>query len=123
MKKRYAAHYILLSPDRIFKQHYIELDNDNKIMKIARLDEEIENTCFYNGILFPSSSENINRQTLIDLDIKWNFKEAIDVLFKSGIVASENANNVFIYHLDGINLSPTKFRTSNGGSHGHIQRL
>lgn len=119
---RYAAHYILLSPDKILKQHYIELDENDRIVKIAPLEEEMEETVFYNGILFPSTEE-ISIQTLIDLKIEGSLMSVADALFKSGIIASEHANNVFIYHLDGINLSSSEFRTSNGRSNCYIQRL
>ena len=120
--KRYAAHYILLSPDKIFKQHYIELDDNNKIARIAPLTNEIEETSFYNGILFPSTKE-VSTQTLIDLEIKGDFMLVADTLFNSNIIASEYAEGIFIYHLDGINLFSPELCTSNGCGDCHIQRL
>lgn len=54
--KRYAAHYILIQPYCLLKQHYIELDANDCILKIAPLTEEIAGTVFYDGILivYPS---------------------------------------------------------------------
>jgi len=66
--KRYAAHCILLSPDKVFKQHYIEFDDDNKIVEVAPLVEEIEGVAFYNGTLFVVASEHTNDTLIYHLD-------------------------------------------------------
>ena len=66
--KRYAAHYILLSPDKILKQHYIELDDNGKIVKAAPLVEEIEGVAFYNGTLFVVASEDTDKILIYHLD-------------------------------------------------------
>jgi hypothetical protein len=49
--KRLAAHYIYLSPDKILKLHYVELDDENHLLGIFPLKEEIANTEFYTGVL------------------------------------------------------------------------
>ena len=121
--KRYAAHYVLLFPDRILKRHYIELDDNSRLVKIAPLVEEIEETGFYNGILFPSTEEKISMKILTDLRMAGNFMSVANILFKSGIIASEHTDNVFIYYLDGISLSASELRTGNGCSYCNIQRL
>jgi hypothetical protein len=48
---RLAAHYILLPDDRLLKQHYVEMDNENRLLGAFPLDKEIANTRFYNGVL------------------------------------------------------------------------
>ncbi|MDR1527036.1 MAG: hypothetical protein LBS46_05105 [Dysgonamonadaceae bacterium] len=49
--KRLAAHYVLLPDDRLLKQHYVELDDENRLLGVFPLDKEIAHTVFYNGIL------------------------------------------------------------------------
>ena len=49
--KRLAAHYVLLPDDRLLKQHYVELDDENRLLGVFPLEREIANTVFYNGIL------------------------------------------------------------------------
>ena len=49
--KRLAAHYVLLPDDRLLKQHYVELDDENRLLGVFSLDRERANTVFYNGIL------------------------------------------------------------------------
>jgi len=67
--KRYAAHYILLLPnDEVFKQHYIELDDNNQIVKIAPLVEEIEGVAFYNGTLLVVATGRANDAIIYHLD-------------------------------------------------------
>ena len=46
--KRLAAHYVLLPDDRLLKQHYVELDDENHWLGVFPLDKEICNTVFYN---------------------------------------------------------------------------
>ena len=49
--KRYAAHYIYLSPEKIYKLHVIELNEDGTIRQLFPLTVEIESTIFINGTL------------------------------------------------------------------------
>ncbi len=122
MNKRYAAHYVLIQPDRILKQHYIELDHNNCMLKVAALTEEIAGTAFYDGILFPSLLE-IDSQKLNEIIKEDKDVSLAELLFKSGIVASLNQKPVFIYQLTGVNLFAPEFGTSDCCSHCHIQRL
>ncbi len=66
--KRYAAHYILLFPDKLLKQHYVELDNNNQVIKVAPLVNETEGIAFYNGTLFIVASEQTNDTIIYHLD-------------------------------------------------------
>ena len=109
-------------PDRILKLHYLELDDNNKIVRIAPLTEEISGTSFFDGILFPSLKV-IDTQSLITLLEQDNNESIIDLLFKSGIVAPINEFPVFIHQLTGINLSSSEFGTSDSCRDCHIQRL
>jgi hypothetical protein len=49
--KRLASHYIYFSPEHYYKQHYIELTADNRLVGIHPLTHETANTEFYNGVL------------------------------------------------------------------------
>jgi hypothetical protein len=49
--KRLAAHYILLPDERLLKQHYVELDDEDRLLGVFPLDRETANTVFYNGVL------------------------------------------------------------------------
>ena len=120
---RFSAHYILLSPKQVLKLHFIELDDRNKIAKVSPLTEEIAGTAFYNGIIFPSLLKQINLQMLVELQNQKNYLSIADILFKSGIVASEDDFPVFIYQLRGIDLSSPEFGAGDSCGNCHIQRL
>ncbi|GHT77445.1 hypothetical protein AGMMS50262_18470 [Bacteroidia bacterium] len=49
--KRFAAHYVFLPPDNLYKLHCVELDDGNRLQDIFPLTEEIASTTFYNGTL------------------------------------------------------------------------
>ncbi len=120
--KRYASHYILLSPDKVLRQHFIEVDNSGKITCISPLTEEIAGTIFYNGIIFPSNMENINA-AILNTTTDHAEISLPQKLFKLGIVASREDFPVYIYHLDSINLSSPELSTNDRGRYCHIQRL
>ena len=109
-------------PDQILKQHYLELDDNKKIVKIAPLMEEIPGTSFFNGILFPSLKKT-DTQSLITLSEQNNYKSIADLLFKSGMIAPTTEFPVFIYQLTGTDLSSSEFGTSDSCRNCHIQRL
>ena len=47
--KRLAAHYVLLPDDRLLKQHYVELDDENRLLGVFPLEKEMANTVFIMG--------------------------------------------------------------------------
>lgn len=126
--KRFAAHYLFLPVDKLFKLHSIELNDDKQIMKISPLDREMANTFFCNGLIWAvnentfSSLEEVAR---IWKDILCRFPEtALPELLKYlSLKEIAGGNSVDLYHLDGIDLLSAKFRTDNCGSYCHIQRL
>ena len=95
--KRLAAHYVLLPDDRLLKQHYVELDDENHLLGVFPLNKEIAGTVFYNGILMILPS-----------------------LVERGRGRGEK---VEIYLLTRIDLLPPKFTANDCRSHSHIQRL
>jgi hypothetical protein len=53
MKRRLAAHYIFLGKGKIYKQHYLELGSNDEVEGVYPLENELEKTVFYDGVLFP----------------------------------------------------------------------
>jgi|GEM_PF-2385137 len=125
--KRYAAHYIILSPDEIYKQHYIELNHDRVIVEVAPLTEEISDTAFYNGILLPVFSDSVFSREfpgiMSDYFLTYPQKNIIDLLKSLSIKVSVGEASVILFQLDCIQLLPSEFGTNNSGSHCHVQRL
>ena len=93
--KRLAAHYVLMPDDTLLKQHYVELDDENRLLGVFPLNKEIANTLFYNGIL------------MLHLPLLWRWP----------------GGGVEIYLLTRIDLLPPKFSAHDCRSHSHIQRL
>lgn len=96
--KRYAAHYVIVPPDRVLKQHYVELDDEDNLKEVAPLTEEIAGTVFYNGILV-LSSKKIDRNTLITIQGKEDYMCRIEFLLQSDWIVFEPGKPVFVYQL------------------------
>lgn len=102
--KRFAAHFIRTSPDRLYKLHYIELDERNLIRKIAPLESEICSTAFYNGTIFVSNRED--------------FPESADPAD-----FADPDKPVFLFLFASEADPSAEFGTGNCRSNGYIQRL
>lgn len=126
--KRFAAHYIFISPDQVYKLHFLELDDNNCIKGVFPLASETANTSFYNGILFPIKTDLVIESFSILHQIKklqkQNPKATIfDLLSQLEIVETRNDKPVSVVRLDGIDLLSSKLGASDSGSDCHIQRL
>ncbi len=111
--KRFAAHYIFLGEEKIYKQHYLELDENNCISGIFPLENEIAGTVFHNGVLFPVST-TLNLQpevakALKDLSQQYPEDSIFQLLQSSGLVCEDQNIPVRIFRLDGIDLLLLKF--------------
>jgi hypothetical protein len=107
--KRLAAHYVLLPDDRLLKLHYIELDDDNRLLGVFSLEKEIASAIFYNGILLIchfERSETIHSESAGLLHFPRNDRQRVE-----------------IYLLTQINLLPSKFTANDCRSHSYIQRI
>ncbi|WP_165023365.1 hypothetical protein [Dysgonomonas sp. ZJ279] len=49
--KRYYSHFTFIYPDIYLKNHVVELDSENRIVKCFPFEKEIEKTEFYSGWL------------------------------------------------------------------------
>ena len=123
--KRLAAHYVLLPDDRLLKQHYVELDDENRLLGVFPLNKEIANTIFYNGILIihlpPAPSQGGGDAEETRDATLWKERNTLRLpLLGRGPGGGEK---VEIYLLTHIHLLPPKFTASDCRSHSHIQRL
>jgi hypothetical protein len=104
--RRIAAHYIF--KEDLLRLHYIEIDNHNAFVGVFPLKEEIEGTEFYDGIVFPSYST--------DLDI-----DSLDSLKKSGVTDNIKDGDVIdVYQLREGQCSSTKLTTNKRSCNSNI---
>lgn len=54
--KRIASHYLILSPDNLYKKQVIEIDQQ-RLVRFFTLEEEIESVIWLSGVLFLSKKE------------------------------------------------------------------
>ena len=117
--KRFAAHYIFLGKENIFKQHYLELDENNLVRGVFPLEKEIAGTVFHNGILFPVSIElKLQPAKIIDSLQALSQQHPDDSVFQllqySGFVCEDlDIIPVQMFQLDGIDLVSLKNNVDN----------
>ncbi|MDR1370434.1 MAG: hypothetical protein LBJ72_09995 [Dysgonamonadaceae bacterium] len=120
--RRYAAHYVFLGKGIFLKQHYLELDDNSRIIGVRPLENEIAGTVFHNGILFPVSKDlKLQSSTILDslktLSQHYPGDPVFQLLHRSGLVCEDRNIPVSIFQLDGIDLhslvfSPDKYPDS-----------
>ncbi|MDR2086555.1 MAG: hypothetical protein LBP72_05210 [Dysgonamonadaceae bacterium] len=123
--KRFAAHYLVMPPNRLYKLYGIELDDNRKFETIYPLKQETAVTVFLNGVLL---AVNENTSPELPATVEKRLKqypattlfELLDYLSLEKITAGTPVN---LYHLNGFDLSAAKFRADNGRSNGYIQRI
>ncbi len=112
--KRFAAHYIFFGQEKIYKQHYLELNKENLIVVILPLENEILETVFHNGILFPVSaiSSELSPSEILDslnaLSRLHSGDSIFQLLQRSGFVCEYQNVPVRIFQLNGIDLISLK---------------
>jgi hypothetical protein len=124
--KRFASHHLFFPPNKTFKLHYIELDDNNRFQGIFPLEKEIAQTSFYNGVLLPFKQEISPEHLLQILREKEQInpqKSIFQFLENQNFPEIRKNNVVFLYILGGIDLLTAKFGTSNSRGNSYIQRL
>jgi hypothetical protein len=126
--KRFAAHYLFLPGDKRYKLHSVELDEANCLTEINPLDKEIAATSFFNGIVLIVNKHTFSSPAdlvalLEDTLQQFPGTPALEWMEHLPLKTVNKECPVELYHLDGIDFLPTKFRTDNGGRHCHVQRL
>lgn len=107
--RRIAAHYIWYQ--RVYRMHYIEVDDKGLFRGVYPLDEEIAGTAFYDGVLIP-----------VQPDTMPDFRLLADTWISlTGMVAV--GSPVRIFRLGGIPLASAKLGTDHGSSDGYVERL
>jgi hypothetical protein len=126
--KRFAAHYLFFPGRRLYKLHWIELDDAGKIRNINPLEKEIAGVSFYNGILlvvrehaFSSADEAL--RMLEDMRLEFPETPPLELLERLPLTEPGEETPVELYHLDVPDLLPAKLGTDNSRRHSHIQRL
>lgn len=100
--KRLASHFLILSPDKIYKKQVIEIDN-KRLIRIFSLKEEIESVSWMPGIIFLSSRK-------IDIyEIRKELKEAVGETIHSFLnkyyTRINSDDSIYIYFFSSIDLS------------------
>jgi len=100
--KRLASHFLILSPDKIYKKQVIEIEN-RRLIHFFPLEEEIESVLWMPGVIFLSSQK-------IDLyEIRRELKEAVGEgihSFLNKYYSRINSDDsIYIYFFSSINLS------------------
>lgn len=110
--RRIASHYVYWR--RLYKMHYIELDDDGRFQGVYPLEQEIAETEFYDGILIPFPQHPV-------LPFCECVKQGADWKKEADDVAA--GRKIDVYRLHGNGLSPAEFCTNNGCRNGDIERL
>lgn len=108
--RRIASHYIYWQ--KWYRMHYLELDADGRLVGVFPLDQEIANTEFYDGTLFP-----------MPVDFSFKKDEFIPAQWMSEVDQIVEGKKVSVYRLIGFTPSASEFGAYNGGGDCHIQRL
>ncbi|WP_321437203.1 hypothetical protein [uncultured Bacteroides sp.] len=100
--KRIASHFLILSPDIIYKKQVIEI-YQQRLIQIFPLEEELESVFWMSGVIFLSSQK-------IDLnEIKKKLKKAINenlIAFLSEYASNVKIGNpVYAYFFNSVELS------------------
>ncbi|MDH6534191.1 hypothetical protein D0T51_06740 [Parabacteroides sp. 52] len=106
--RRLASHYIWWRD--VYRLHYLELDDANRLVGVYPLTEEMAGTVFVEGILLPVLAEETKVEEKMP---HWKLlTEKVEI-----------GSFIQVYHLQGLELTAAKLGTYDGGSHCHIQRL
>lgn len=126
--RRIAAHYIYCG--RVYRMHYLELDEENRLRGMYPLTEEIAGTAFYDGILIPlpvNGKQAADEAFLFSLkgNLSFTGKESVfEVLAARGIADGACPGvPVRVFLLNGISLTASELCADNSRGNGYVQRL
>ncbi|MDH8700948.1 hypothetical protein M2138_000282 [Dysgonomonadaceae bacterium PH5-43] len=111
MVKRFAAHYTCSPYDKLYKLHYIEIDESNRLVSVSPLNQETHSTSFFNGVII-LLKEYIQPRALLNLlkdKAAVNPDATVEELLNMNEFGSvSSGDEVNIYILDGIDLLSAK---------------
>lgn len=126
--RRVASHYIFWR--RLYRMHYVELDENGFLAGVFPLDGEMAGTEFYDGIVIPVSSsfklfrdEEMFDFQLADPDCRVMEIVARKLSEKCVSDQVEPGKPVQLYLLGGIPLTTPEFGTNDGRCNGYVKRL
>lgn len=128
--QRIAAHYIYCS--RVYRMHYLEVDDRGCLQGIYPLEEEIAGTAFYAGILIPvpvnenyASAEAFVYSVVKNPTLCKGSKESVFKAFAESRITEDitpgTPVRLFLFH--GISLTTPELGADNRSGNGYIQRL
>ena len=99
--KRIASHYLILSPDNLYKKQVVEIDQQC-LVRFFTLEEEIESVIWLSGILFLSKKE-INLSE-IRKELKDSIGEKLLDFISEYSTDIKVGDQVYIYLIDSVDL-------------------
>jgi hypothetical protein len=126
--KRFAAHYIFLPTNRLYKLYRIDLGENRQLEALYPLEQETASTVFLNGVILAVNENTFRSDDELYLIMENCLRrypgitlfELLERLILKEITVG---NPVNLYHLDGIDLLTAKFRADNTCRDCHIQRI
>jgi hypothetical protein len=107
---RFAAHHIFYK--KLYGLSYIELDDEARLVGVFPLEDEVEETVFVGGTIFPMP-EHFSLDPLHYDEEQEEWKRQANSISKG--------DKVILFRV-GV-ASATKLRTDNGRCNGHVERL
>jgi len=100
--KRIASHFLILSPDTIYKKQVIEIE-DQRLIRFFPLEEEIESVVWMPGVIFLSSQKiELNE---IRRELKVAVGEKICSFLHKHYSSINSDDPIYIYLFSSIDLS------------------
>lgn len=126
--KRFAAHYIFLPANHLYKLHLIESGENRHIKALCPLRQEIAATEFLNGVILAVNENTFrsdNELLLIMEDCLHQYPGItfFELLERLALKEINYGSPVSLYHLDGIDLLTAKFRAGNSCRDCSVRRI
>lgn len=99
--KRLASHFLILSPSNIVQRGIAEI-KENQLVRLSSLEEEIESTSWFTGIIILSLNK-INCSE-VNIAIKNGVGEKVTTFIGSYLSEVEIGDLVHIYNISSVNL-------------------
>ena len=99
--KRIASHYLILSPDNLYKKQVIEIDQQH-LVRFFTLEEEIESVIWLSGVLFLSKTE-INLSE-VRKELKNLIGEKLLDFISKYSTDIKVGDQVYVYLIDSVDL-------------------
>lgn len=126
--RRVASHYVYWH--RLYRMHYVELDESGALVGVYPLEAEIAGTEFYDGMIVPvlPGADLFPHDSFL-FPLQWNSTStAMEIMIQK--LEAEQASTgvdtgvpVQLILLSGISLTAPEFGTNNRCCNGNVKRL